>query len=1144
MHAYPAAKRPARLVQVAWALLGVLFALGCDGEGPALPDGAVGDGGEGCAAHADCSDGVYCNGEERCAPDEEGADARGCIAAPDPRCQPSQECSEEEGACLSACDVDPDADGDGAIAIACGGDDCDDADPSRYPGALEICDPEGVDEDCDPTTIGAQDADEDGQVSSMCCNGERCGPDCDDTEPSVNRLSPETCNLRDDDCDGATDEGLGSTPELCNTADDDCDGRVDEGVCAPCPAGYAGFDGACTDIDECASSTACHPARVCVNAPGSYSCEACADGYLDDGPYGCADVNECLEGTDLCHSARPCLNTSGGHTCGPCAEGYSDVGLYGCENVDECATDNGGCDPLATCDDLEPGFVCVCPSNYVLGEDGLDCLYDVARLEALLASEGSVAPALQPWTDEHTVMVPAGTSSVTVTPSVAEPAGATIEVDGAVVASGTPSAPIALTDSTPVIVTIRVVAETGRERTYRVRLVWEDPNCLEAAPVILDCDSGSLRGPATVEGAARDAYCGRYDGYVGPGLIHAFRHSGSEPVHVTITATTGWDYDLFVLDGEAECAAPDATCLAQSRTPAGWEPDRVQFLAEPGATRYVAYDTVRSDPFGFVTLEVSCAPIACGDGRVSPGETCDDGALELGDGCDASCQVEPGFACAGAPSRCAASTENESCANATSITADTTVSLGQIGDGGGPVGPYCGLNPQHRARYFDVTVEPGQRVQVDLESTDPEADLFVQERCDSVGCLPSSGGRSISIANPTETAITRVVGARIGGAYFDNGITFRYFVAEGCGSGAIEPGEACDDGNADDGDGCDGACQLEPTAACVGAPSECVLGAPAHAYCAAPVAITETTTLVEERAGLGGPPLEGSSCGAGDRALYYEVTIPPGQQVGVELRNATGTNALFVAESCEASACLPLATALVNDTETSVSRLVGVRTSDSSSARFDVTFVYLPLGWAPIAAACVDTSEAEVVRLSPSPADAPLTGDTDLAYSYPLPFPFSLFGAPVGYWSPSTNGLLSLRETEGYGSVSATNLPIPRTSEPNGYVTAFWDDLVIDPGAAILHTVLGAEGSRRFVVEWRDARVKSVGGSQITFQVHLLEGSDAIELHYCAASGTEPNVTGGSATLGAESLTGALGVQAAWNEAGAAVVGSGYRLSL
>ena len=42
----------------------------------------------------------------------------------------------------------------------------------------------------------------------------------------------------------------------------------------------------------------------------------------------------------------------------------------------------------------------------------------------------------------------------------------------------------------------------------------------------------------------------------------------------------------------------------------------------------------------------------CGNGAVEAPEECDDNNTTAGDGCSASCAVEPGFACHGVPSRC------------------------------------------------------------------------------------------------------------------------------------------------------------------------------------------------------------------------------------------------------------------------------------------------------------------------------------------------------------------------------------------------------------------------------------------------------------------------------------------------------------
>jgi hypothetical protein len=54
----------------------------------------------------------------------------------------------------------------------------------------------------------------------------------------------------------------------------------------------------------------------------------------------------------------------------------------------------------------------------------------------------------------------------------------------------------------------------------------------------------------------------------------------------------------------------------------------------------------------------------------------------------------------------------------------------------------------------------------------------------------------------------------------------------------------------------------------------------------------------------------------------------------------------------------------------------------------------------------------------------------------------------------------------------------------------------------------------------------------MTFQVHLRERSNAIELHYCAGMpATDARVNGSSATIGIESPDGTAGVQYSFNTA-------------
>jgi hypothetical protein len=124
----------------------------------AVPDGGdaggAGDGGDGgdggavtcamkCVADADCSGGTFCN-PPICV-------ANCCAPSPTTVCDSHNACSldtcdEATKSCTHTSLGPVDADGDGYLSIACGGHDCDDNDPTVYPGATEYYD--GKDNDC------------------------------------------------------------------------------------------------------------------------------------------------------------------------------------------------------------------------------------------------------------------------------------------------------------------------------------------------------------------------------------------------------------------------------------------------------------------------------------------------------------------------------------------------------------------------------------------------------------------------------------------------------------------------------------------------------------------------------------------------------------------------------------------------------------------------------------------------------------------------------------------------------------------------------------------------------------------------------------------------------------------------------------
>ncbi len=164
--------------------------------------------------------------------------------------------------------------------------DCDDARPEVFPGAPETCDDQDLDEDCnglgedaDSASTGRVDyfgdADDDGvggTTSTFACDAPlgfvAAGGDCDDRASDVYPGAPETCDGRDQDCDGVDDNDPTDGDEYFLDGDNDGDGDPATGVIA-CdnPTGYSTSGHDCDDADP----------ALYAGAP-----EVCDDGVDDD----------------------------------------------------------------------------------------------------------------------------------------------------------------------------------------------------------------------------------------------------------------------------------------------------------------------------------------------------------------------------------------------------------------------------------------------------------------------------------------------------------------------------------------------------------------------------------------------------------------------------------------------------------------------------------------------------------------------------------------------------------------------------------------------------------------------------------------------------------------------------------------------
>jgi cysteine-rich repeat protein len=285
-----------------------------------------------------------------------------------------------------------------------------------------------------------------------------------------------------------------------------------------------------------------------------------------------------------------------------------------------------------------------------------------------------------------------------------------------------------------------------------------------------------------------------------------------------------------------------------------------------------------------------CVPVVCGDEVVAGEEACDDGGTEAEDGCSETCSVEPGYLCDDEePSTCRPyQAEGDLCENAPPL-ADGSYSMsGYIPD------LQCDDTCGGVDRWFSVDVPVGYTLAVRASTTN----MFgrIEAFNATYGCGELGGanpGNQFSPGSPNGFIWINDYGSpqSIRVAVMDqesdpseNSFDLLHAVKPtGCGdffrdqNGWYGMPEACDDGNSTNGDGCSNTCQVEPSYICSGNPSTCFIPQPGDEC---PMA----QPLADDTYSMSGytPELQCNYvCSGADR--WFTTTVPAGQMIELDL---------------------------------------------------------------------------------------------------------------------------------------------------------------------------------------------------------------------------------------------------------------------